>query len=149
MAKKVSNASENSFRTNEEDIYHLVWLNKNLKKPSDQQKLNQLRDIDEKIKAFTSEEQCIDYIQKHLASYIILIISDPFSTEIIPTIHDCKTLLTFFILCTNSQDFQHIKFAKLRAICTDINELMDRIRHSMERDKVLIDFSLFNSSNLN
>jgi hypothetical protein len=143
MAEKLSNSL-----TNKNDD-HLVWLDENIENYSNKQKLNQLRELDDKIKCFTDKQQCVDYIEKqdisHTKSSIILITSGSFSEEILPQIHDCRCIVGIFIFCTNSERFQDLKFPKLRAICTDTYELFDRIQNYVNRDKFAIDFSLFNN----
>jgi hypothetical protein len=136
-------------KNNENNIHHLVWLDHNLENSSNIRKLNQLRELDDKIKTFIDEEKCVDYIlkqdDKNTKSYIIFIISGALSEEIIPKIHDCTCILTIFIFCARLDHFENIKYPKLRAICTDSYELFDRIENCMNRDQVSIDFSLFNN----
>jgi hypothetical protein len=147
MAEKVSNNEDT-----QPYVHHLVWLDKNIKNDVNQQKLNQLRELDDQIKCFSSNEQCIDYIQRqddrNKKSYIIFIISGSLSNEIIPEIHDCLCIFAIFIFCTKSEQVQHLALPKIRAICTDTGELIARIRSCMNRDKISIDFSLFNNQNV-
>jgi hypothetical protein len=155
MAEKISNKLENSFKNNEDAhqsyVHHLVWLDKNIENDVNQQKLNQLHELDDQIKTFASKKQCIDYIQRqndrNTKSYIIFIISGSLSKEVIPEIHDYTCILAIFIFCTKSEQVQHLTFPKIRLICTDTNELIVRIRNYMNRDKISIDFSLFNNQN--
>jgi len=143
MAEKLSNSLTNK------DDEHLVWLDKNIENYSNKQKLNQLRELDDKIKSFTDKQKCVDYIKKqdisHTKSSIILIISGSFSEEIIPQIHDCRCIVGIFIFCSHSERFQDLKFPKLQAICTETYELFDRIQNYVNREKFEIDFSLFNN----
>jgi tetratricopeptide (TPR) repeat protein len=132
-------------------IHHLVWLDKNIENDINQQKLHQLREFDDKIKSFTSKTQCIDYIRKqddrNTKSYIILIVSASFSAQVIPIIHDCICILAIFIFCTTSEQVHDLKLEKIQPICTDTDQLIDRIRNYINRDKTSIDFSLFNNQN--
>jgi hypothetical protein len=145
MAEKALNQLENT----QSYVHHLVWLDNDIENLTEKSKVNQLRELDDKIKYFTDEEQCVDYIRKqddkNTKSYIIFITSGAFSEEIIPQIHKCICIVAIFIFCTNPKHFQHVKSPKLRAICTDIHELYDRIGNCMNRDQVSIDFSLFNN----
>ena len=142
-------AEKKSLKHNEDNIHHLVWLDKHLENSSNIKKLNQLRELDDKIKSFIDEEKCVNYILKqdgkNTKSYIIFIISGALSKEIIPQIHDCTCILTIFIFCAKSDHVKDINYPKLRAICTDSYELFDRIENCMNRDQVSIDFSLFNN----
>ncbi|CAF0853481.1 unnamed protein product [Rotaria sordida] len=142
MAGTSPNTLEKSY------VHHLVWLDKNIENYTNKQKLNQWHELDDKIKLFSNKEDCIDYIQrqddKNTKSYIIFIISDSFSQQVIPHIHNCTCILAIFIFSTNSENCQNLKYPKLRAICVDISDLFNRIRNCMDRDKVSIAFSLFN-----
>ncbi|CAF0871587.1 unnamed protein product [Adineta steineri] len=134
-------------------IHHLIWLDHNIENNSNRRNLKQLHELDDQIKSFTDKEQCIAYINKQNTSktkpYIILIISGRLSEEVIPYIHDCICLFDIFIFCADAERLKHLKFAKLRAICTDFNELFDRIQNCMDRNKFTIDFSLFNNTENN
>jgi hypothetical protein len=144
MAEKISNNEDTHSY-----FHHLVWLDKNIENDVNQQKLNQLRELDDRIKAFSNKQRCIDYIQsnddRNTKSYIIFIISGSLSKEIIPEIHDCICILAIFIFCTKSEQVQHLSLPKIRAICTDTNELIARIHNCMNSDKISIDFSLFSN----
>ncbi|CAF2416951.1 unnamed protein product [Rotaria sp. Silwood2] len=151
MADKGSHASEKSFKNNNDTqsyIHHLVWLDKNIENYTNKQKLNQWHELDDKIKLFANKEECIDYIQRqndrNMKSYIIFIISDSFSQQVVPQIHDYKCIIAIFILSTNSKNCQTLKYPKIRATCLDISDLFNRIRNCMDRDKASIGFSLFN-----
>ncbi|CAF3396460.1 unnamed protein product [Rotaria sp. Silwood1] len=151
MADKSSNASKKSFKNIDDTqsyVHHLVWLDKNIENYTNQQKLNQWHELDDNIKLFSHEEECINYIQKqndkNTESYIIFIISDSCSEQVIPKIHNCLCILAIFILTTNSENCQILNYPKIRATCLDTSDLFNRIRHCIYRDEASIGFSLLN-----
>ena len=131
--------------------HHLVWLDENIHNFSNQQKLKQLRELDDKIQIFTDKNECITYIKnydmKKTKSDIIFIISGSFSKETIPQIHNCPCINGIFIFCLDIKRHQQLKFLKLRGICTDIQDLIDDIQTSAKRESGPIDFSLFATQN--
>ncbi|CAF3170547.1 unnamed protein product [Rotaria socialis] len=128
--------------------HHLVWLDQNIENYGIKQNRLPWFELDDKLKLFTDTEECADYIlrqdDRNEKSYIIFIVSKSLSEEILPVIHDCIGIFTIFIFSPNVKYCQHLKYTKVRAVCTETTELFDRIRHCMERDNVTIGFSLFN-----
>ena len=144
------NASSNSSvkeTDNQKRWYHLVWLDKNLNNFGTQIKINRFKEIDPDIETFVNENECIDCIRKEnnrkLTSHIIFITSGAMSERIIPRIQDYTCVFAIFIFCAHSADYEHLKYQKLRAIHTDIYELMDDIEMYLARFNDTTDFSVF------
>jgi hypothetical protein len=147
-----SNASEASFVNEEHDPkcwYHIIWLDKNMKNYSNQRKLKLLGEIDSGIKDFICSTECIDYLQEQndrkTRPHVILIVSGTLSETVIPTVQDYTCIFAIFIFCTNSDNYIHLEYPKLRAICTDSNELMDSIEICIAKYNDTTDFSVFHS----
>ncbi|UJR33236.1 hypothetical protein I4U23_020691 [Adineta vaga] len=133
-------------------VNQLVWLDENIENSSNQHKrLIQLQQLDNNIQIFNDKNECINYIRKYdinkWKSYIMFIICDSLSKEVIPQIHNYSHILGIFILCYHGKPCQQLTFPKLRAICTDIQELVDYIQTYSDRKNFTIDFSLFNQQN--
>jgi hypothetical protein len=126
-------------------VHHLVWLDKDVENDLNQRKLNRLREFDEKIKTFTSRGQCLDYLQeqddRNSKSYIILIISGSLSEKIVPKVLDCVCILEIFVFCTKSEQVGPFK-SNMVTICTNTDELINRIHSCITRDQSSIDYSL-------
>lgn len=142
MARQLSNNEKSQLY-----IHHLVWLDKNIDNHNNQQKLNRLHELDDKIKTFTTKEKSIEYI-RNTKSSIIFIISGSLSKEVIPEIHDYTCIIAIFIFCTKFEQIPQLKFSKIRATCTDTDELIDKVHSCMNRNIASIDFSLFINQNL-
>lgn len=147
MAKNVLNNDDTKSY-----IHHLVWLDEDIENNVNQQKLKQLHELDDQMKTFTNKKQCIDYIRKqndrNTKSYIIFIVSGVLSKEVISEIYDCICILAIFIFSTKSEQISQLKLPKIRAICTNTDQLIGRIRNCMHRDMSSIDFSLLNNQNI-
>lgn len=146
MASNASKKLANTVEDSETDRYHLVWLDENMSKWSNQRVLRKLSRIDKKIASFTSKQDFIDYIRqpdKHDSSvHIIFIVSGSLSITAIPCVENVTTILAIFIFCTNIENYENLKFHKLRAICTDSDELIDFIEIYIARNKTTSDFSI-------
>lgn len=145
MAEKVSNNTDI-----QPYIHHLVWLDKNVENDVNQRQLNRLRELDERIRSFTNKDECLHYLreqdERNAKSYIILIVSGSFSEKVIPKVQDCICILSIFIFCANANYINHLK-SDLVTICTDTNELINRIRSCINQDQTSIDYSLLNIQN--
>ncbi|CAF1132388.1 unnamed protein product [Rotaria sordida] len=143
-----SNTIQKSFTDVEDDqagYYHIVWLDEHVNNFYNQRKLKKFGEIDRTIKSFTNTEEFIAYIRQQDAKqtmvYIIFIVSGALS-KVIPTIEKYKCILAIFIFCTNIDDYEHLKYDKLRAICTDANELINCMELLIARNNRTIDFSI-------
>jgi hypothetical protein len=127
--------------------YHLVWLDKNMKNVGNQRKVKLLGEIDPEIKTFISPEECIYYIEgendRKSTSSIVFIISGALSEQIIPKIQDYTCVFAIFIFCGNPTAYEHLKYQKLRAIHTDMDELTDDIEMVITKFNETTDFSIF------
>lgn len=130
---------------NQSYCHHILWLDKHVNNHSNQLKLKQLSEIDSGIKAFVSREECINYIQekddRNEKSYIIFIVSGSLSEEVIPKIQNYTCVLTIFIFCTNVDNYANLKFPKLRAVCSQTYDLMDKIEMCVAKDKDTTSFN--------
>jgi len=147
-----SSVAQKPFANDEHDQsyrHHIIWLDQHLDNFSSKLKLDRLREFDPHIKPFTCKDECIDYIRQKNGrtsiSYIIFITSGSLSKKVIPEIEDCICILTIFIFCTNVDNYEHLKYKKLRGIYDDTYELMNNIEMCIEKDRNTTDFSLFDN----
>ncbi|CAF3704413.1 unnamed protein product, partial [Adineta steineri] len=149
MASNVIQNSSTNNQDNQTCYYHIIWLDKYIKNFSNTRKLKELSQFDSKIKPFTCENECIEYIREqnnqNTNSYIIFIISGSLSEQIIPKIQGYNCIVTILIFCTNIDRYKDLKFKKLQAICDDTYDLMDSIEIYMTKNNDReIHFSLLN-----
>ena len=125
--------------------HHILWLDRHVNNPSNQRKLKQLSEIDSGIKAFVSREECINYIRekddRNDKSYIIFIVSGSLSEEVIPKIQNYTCVLTIFIFCTHVEKYANLEFPKLRAVCIETDDLMNKIEMCIAKDKDTTSFN--------
>ncbi|CAF3676671.1 unnamed protein product [Rotaria sp. Silwood1] len=126
--------------------YHIVWLDKNMNSFYNRRILKKFSEIDRAVDSFTNTEEFIAYIRqvdaKQTISYIICIVSGALSEKAIPAIEECQCILGIFIFCKNIDNYEHLKYNKLRAICTDADELTNCIEMLIARSNVTTDFSM-------
>ncbi|CAF1162330.1 unnamed protein product [Adineta steineri] len=110
---------------------HIVWLDKNLDTRNNQETLEALNYFDGDMKTFKSKDKCINYIEqqndRNTNSYIIFIISGSLSEQIIPKIQDYNCILTIFIFCGSIENYKHLNYKRLEAICDDSKDLNDKV----------------------
>ncbi|CAF1171998.1 unnamed protein product [Adineta steineri] len=127
--------------------HHIVWLDKNLDTQDNRKTLEMLHSFDEDLKSFKSRDKCINYIEqqndRNTDSYIIFIISGSLSEKIIPQIEGYDCILTIYIFCGTIDNYKHLKYKKLRAICDDTNVLSDKIARYIKKVNDETNFSLF------
>jgi hypothetical protein len=147
MASNASQISSANEENTQKYWYNIIWLDKNMNTHSNKIRLKQLREIDPEIKSFICRNECIDYIRqendKETISQIILIISGSLSEKVIPKIHDYTCIFAIFIFCANIDNYKNLEYQKLRAICTETDELMDSIEICIAKYNNTTDFSVF------
>ncbi|CAF4516980.1 unnamed protein product [Rotaria sp. Silwood2] len=146
MASNTSQKSSIDIEDDQAGLYHIVWLDKNMNTFYNRRILKKLSDIDRTIDSFASTEEFISYLRqpdgKQTMSYIIFIVSGALSEEVIPAIERYSCIFAIFIFCKNIENYEHLKCDKLRAICTDAEELINYIEMLIVRNNATTDFSI-------
>ncbi|CAF0805933.1 unnamed protein product [Adineta steineri] len=122
------------FYTNTNDksleIFSLIWLDAivNVKDTRDTEV--KLRSIINHIKKFQDIKQCQRYIeQTSQKDRLVIIVSGQLGQEIVPHIHQLRQVISIYVYCMDKKSNEQwaYKFAKIKSVVVDLNELVSQI----------------------
>ncbi|CAF0847220.1 unnamed protein product [Adineta steineri] len=126
--------SNDDFHTNTDDkrleIFSLIWLDAivNVKDTRDTEV--KLRSIINHIKKFQDIKQCQRYIeQTSQKDRLVIIVSGQLGQEIVPHIHQLRQVISIYVYCMDKKSNEQwaYKFAKIKSVVVDLNELVSQI----------------------
>ncbi|CAF4572913.1 unnamed protein product, partial [Rotaria socialis] len=142
MASAIS--SNDDFYTTGEDmcleIFYLIWLDANANGKETRDTEQKLRSIINNLKKFQDVKQCQKYIEERSKNdRLVMIVSDQFGREIVHSIHKLRQVISIYVYCFdkvgNKQWFD--KFAKVKAVVTELGELITRIKADHKIQKIV------------
>lgn len=120
-----------SYERSQSMSYHLTWLDTDINIPTNKRVLKKLKDLDRAIDTFTSQEEFFAYIKKQDDEYplssIIFIVSGSLGEKILRDLDIYKCIFGIFIFCKNLERYESLRRDKVRAVCTDGDELVNCI----------------------
>jgi hypothetical protein len=96
--------------------------------------LIKLRGLVNSLKLFDDPDDCIAFINSISNEKIILIVSDALGDPVVSRIQDLQQLFAIYVFCQTEEqaDGWSSNQPKIRGINTDINEILDQIKHDIE-----------------
>jgi len=133
------------------ETYSLVWVDDSVNSNENRNAQQQFRSAINYIRVFENSTECETYIRQSKDDQIVLIASGKLGSVIVPLIHSLRQISLIYIYCLNFSKHQEwaSKFPKIRAIVTDFNELIEKIKAVRKRRENSFDeplsISIFNS----
>jgi hypothetical protein len=99
--------------------------------------LVQFRGLVNYLKMFDDVDDCIAFINSISNEKVIFIVTDALGDPVVSRIQDLQQLFTIYILCqTEDQaDSWSTNQPKIRGIYTDIDDIIEQIKHDIEKDE--------------
>ncbi|CAF2075378.1 unnamed protein product [Rotaria magnacalcarata] len=140
MASAIS--STDKIDTNVEDdrleSFRLIWLDANPKETRDTEQ--KLRSVINYLIKFQDVKHCQKYIeQRSQKDRIVMIVSGQLGREIVPSIHKIRQIISIYVYCMNKIGNKPWadKYAKVKAVVVDLDELISRIKTDHKIQKVV------------
>ncbi len=126
----------------------LVYLDSTL---PDNSLLIKFRGLVNYIKLFDDVDDCIAFINSILNEKVIFIVTDTLGDPVVSRIQDLQQLFAIYVLCETEEqaDNWSTNQPKIRGISTDMNEILDQIKHDIENYEenfLTFTYSLSNSN---
>jgi hypothetical protein len=128
--------------------FRLVWLDGSIDEINNadcRNSITKLRQVVNTVNTFTDVDECIDFITDINDEMTFMIISEAFSSIIIPVVEAISQVSSVFIICENKA--QHEKWvqqwSKLKGVYTDITsmyEAFQQIAHDCDQNSVSVSF---------
>jgi hypothetical protein len=128
--------------------FHLVWLDVSIDETNNDDCSNsmaKLRQVVNTVNTFTDVDECIDFITDIKDEMTFMIISEAFSSIIVPVVEAISQVSSVYIVCENKA--QHEKWiqqwSKLKGVYTDITciyEALQQTAHDCDQNSVSISF---------
>ncbi|CAF4524151.1 unnamed protein product, partial [Rotaria socialis] len=142
MASAIS--SNDDFYTADEDmrleIFHLIWLDANANGKETRDTEQKLRSIINNLKKFQDVKQCQKYIEERSKNdRLVMIVSGQFGREIVPFIHELRQVISIYVYCFDKVRNKQWsdKFSKVKAVVTELGELITRIKADHKIQKIV------------
>ncbi|CAF0853728.1 unnamed protein product [Adineta steineri] len=112
------------------EIFSLIWLDATVNVKDTRDTEVKLRSIINHIKKFQYIKQCQQYIQQtSQKDRLVVIVSGQLGQEIIPHIHQLRQVISIYVYCMDKKSNEQwaYKFAKIKSVVVDLNELVSQI----------------------
>ncbi|CAF1424083.1 unnamed protein product [Rotaria sordida] len=126
--------SNDDFPMNTDDknleIFSLIWLDKNANIKDTRDTEQKLRSIINHLKKFEDVKQCQQFIeQRSKKDRLMLIVNGQLGQEIVPLIHNLRQVMSIYVYCMDKKSNEQwaYKFAKVKSVIVDLDELIFRI----------------------
>ncbi|CAF5016271.1 unnamed protein product, partial [Rotaria sp. Silwood1] len=110
------------------EIFCLVWLDANINETRDTER--KLRSIINHLKKFQDVKECQKFIEERSKDErVVMIVSGRLGREIVPSIHKFRQVISIYVYCMDKEGNEKWarNFAKVKAVCVDLDELIVRI----------------------
>ena len=113
------------------EIFSLIWLDISTNMNETRNTEEKLRSIINHLKKFQNIKDCQQYIeQTTLKDRLVLIVSGQLGKEIVPLIHQLRQVISIYVYCMDKKRNKQwtSKYLKIKAVVTDLNELISCIQ---------------------
>ncbi|CAF1369843.1 unnamed protein product [Adineta steineri] len=141
--------SSSSTRQNLEG-FSLIWYDPTIGEKEDNiMTLNQLREINDYVVFFTTEDDCIAYIESVEDEQMFLVTSGRCAECILRKVHDFKSIDSVFIFCIKVEKYQYLmsseEFSKIIGVYNKPSTLIKSIKEAIQfAEKQMEVFSFYN-----
>jgi hypothetical protein len=99
--------------------------------------LTKLRGLVNYVKIVDDADDCIAFMNTISNEKIIFVVSDALGDPVVSRIQDLQQLFSIYVLCQTEQqaDGWSTSQPKIRGIYTDIHEIIEQIKHDIEKDE--------------
>ncbi|CAM4750563.1 unnamed protein product [Rotaria magnacalcarata] len=142
MASAIS-SNDDFYRAGEDmrlEIFYLIWLDANANGKETRDTEQKLRSIINNLKKFQDVKQCQKYIEERSKNdRLVMIVSGQFGREIVPSIHKLRQVISIYVYCFDKVRNKQWsdKFAKVKAVVTELSELITRIKADHKIQKIV------------
>ncbi|CAF4427999.1 unnamed protein product [Rotaria magnacalcarata] len=122
------------------EIFYLIWLDANANGKETRDTEQKLRSIINNLKKFQDVKQCQKYIEERSKNdRLVMIVSGQFGREIVPSIHKFRQVISIYVYCFDKVRNKQWsdKFAKVKAVVTELSELITRIKADHKIQKIV------------
>ncbi|CAF1502311.1 unnamed protein product [Adineta steineri] len=113
------------------EIFCIVWLDNYTDNTDSRHTEQQLRSVINRLKKFQDVQQCKTYIEERSPTdRLIMIVSGRLGREIVPLIQKVLQVISIYVYCMDKEGNKEwsSKFAKVKAVVVDLDELVTRIK---------------------
>jgi tetratricopeptide (TPR) repeat protein len=128
--------------------FRLIWLDGNIDEINNddcRNSITKLRQVVNTVNTFTDVDECIDFITDIKDGMTFMIISEAFSSIIVPVVEAISQVSFIYIICENKAQHEKLlqQWSKLKGVYTDITpiyEALQQIAHDCDHNSVSISF---------
>ncbi|CAF4595262.1 unnamed protein product [Rotaria sp. Silwood2] len=113
------------------EIFCLVWLDAGSSAKDGRDTEQQLRSIINHLKKFQNVAQCQQFIyERSPKERVVMVVSGQLGREIVPSIHNLRQVISIYVYCFDKKSNEQwtYKYAKVRAVVVELDELVSRIK---------------------
>ncbi|CAF3915640.1 unnamed protein product [Rotaria sp. Silwood1] len=122
------------------EIFCLVWLDAGSTAKGGRDTEQQLRSIINHLRKFQDVALCQKYIHERTAKErVLMVVSGQLGREIVPSIHHLRQVISIYVYCFDKKRNEQwaSKYAKVRAVVVELDELVSRIKADHKIQKVV------------
>jgi tetratricopeptide (TPR) repeat protein len=117
--------------------FHLVWLDGSIDEINNddcRNSITELRQIVNTVNTFTDVDECIDFITDMKDEMTLMIISEAFSSIIVPIVEAISQVSSIYIICENKAQHEKLvqQWSKLKGIYTDITSICEALKQAVQ-----------------
>ncbi|CAF4399206.1 unnamed protein product, partial [Rotaria socialis] len=134
------------------ELFCLIWLDANSNGKEARDTERKLRSIINHLQKFQDVDQCQKFIEKRSKNErVVMIVSGRLGREIVPAIYKLRQVISIYVYCMDKKGNKKWadKFAKVKAVDTDLDELICRIKADHKIQKKVeepLSISIFNTN---
>ncbi|CAF1349105.1 unnamed protein product [Rotaria sp. Silwood1] len=122
------------------EIFCIIWLDDNTTAKDNRDTEQNLRSIINRLKKFQDIARCQKYIEERSQNErLLMIVSGRLGSEIVPSIHKFRQVISIYVYCMDIIGHKKWanKFTKVKAVVSELNELISQIRRDHKIQKII------------
>ncbi|CAF3897685.1 unnamed protein product [Rotaria sp. Silwood2] len=113
------------------EIFSIIWLDNNIYNKDIRNTELKLRDIINRVVKFQDVQSCQKYIEEQSKKdRLVVIVSGRLGREIVPSINTVRQVVSIYVYCMDKKSNKEWadKFSKVKAVTSDLGELVSHIK---------------------